>query len=32
MATLPADHVARSRHRLTVADFRRMSKVGILGL
>jgi Uma2 family endonuclease len=31
MATLPADPVAVSRHRLTVADFRRMGEVGILG-
>jgi Uma2 family endonuclease len=31
MATLPADRVAVSRHRLTVADFRRMGEVGILG-
>jgi Uma2 family endonuclease len=31
MATLPADLVAVSRHRLTVADFRRMGEVGILG-
>jgi Uma2 family endonuclease len=31
MATLPADLVAVSRHRLTGADFRRMGEVGILG-
>lgn len=31
MATLPADPVAVSRHRLTVSDFRRMGEVGILG-
>ena len=31
MATLPAEPVAVSRHRLTVADFRRMGEVGILG-
>lgn len=31
MATLPADPVAVSRHRLTVADFRRMGEAGILG-
>jgi hypothetical protein len=31
MATLPADLVAVSRHRLTVANFRRMGEVGILG-
>jgi Uma2 family endonuclease len=31
MATLPADAVAVSRHGLTVADFRRMGEVGILG-
>ena len=31
MATLPADPVAVSRHRLTVADFQRMGEVGILG-
>ena len=31
MATLPAELVAVSRHRLTAADFRRMGEVGILG-
>lgn len=31
MSTLPADRVAIPRHRLTVADFRRMGEVGILG-
>jgi Uma2 family endonuclease len=31
MATLPADAVAVSRHRLTVADFQRMGEAGILG-
>ncbi|MFM8292051.1 MAG: Uma2 family endonuclease [Planctomycetia bacterium] len=30
MATLPADVVATSRHRLTVADFHRMGETGIL--
>lgn len=31
MATLPVDVVAPARHRLTVADFRRMGEAGILG-
>lgn len=31
MVTLPADVVATCRHRITVADFRRMGEVGILG-
>ena len=30
MATLPADISAPSRHRLTVADYRRMGEAGIL--
>jgi Uma2 family endonuclease len=30
MATLPADIVAASRHRLTVAEFQRMGEAGIL--
>ena len=30
-ATLPADPVGVSRHRLTVAEFQRMGEVGILG-
>jgi len=30
MATLPADISAPSRHRLTVADYRRMGETGII--
>ena len=30
MATLPADISAPSRHRLTVADYRRMGEMGII--